>query len=235
MQEQFDDAQRHITRAMEVSRSIEDPEILAFVNWGAGTIATLREAFSEAIDYFQHSRALYQSVNYLSGVLAATNNLAVIFRLRGDYQQAWESFQEVLKHRLAQGRRKNVASVMVNLGFTATGLGKHYDAHQYFAESYAIAMEIGAPTTALVALVGLAELKALAGDPIRAIEVVSFALAHPATGADVSKDARPVLERISTDLEAVQVAAAFERGKQLTLDMALSMVLDDVSSNNRPQ
>jgi serine/threonine protein kinase/tetratricopeptide (TPR) repeat protein len=225
MQEQFDAAERHITRALDASRSIEDVETLAFVNWGAGMIATLREAFPDAIDYFQHSRALYQSVDFLSGVLSTTNNLAVIFRLQGDYEQAWAYFQEVLEHRLAQGRRKNVASVMVNLGFTATRLGRHDDAHQYFTESYSIAMEIGAPTTALVALVGLAELKALAGDPITAIEVVSFALIHPATGADVSKDAKPILERISTDVKLDQIMAATERGQQLTLDTALALVL----------
>jgi tetratricopeptide (TPR) repeat protein len=225
MQEQFEHASRHITRALHVSQSIDDPETLAFVHWGAGTIATLREAFAAAIDYFQSSRTLYQRVNFMSGVLAATNNLGVIYRLQGDYEQAWACFQEVLQHRLAQGRRKNVASAMVNLGFTATGLGKHDEAHRYLADSYAIAMEIDAPTTALVALVGLAELKALAGNPVTAAEVIGFALAHDASGADVSKDARPVLERISKALKPDQVAAAMERGQQLTMDAAMSLVL----------
>lgn len=212
--------------------SIEDPETLAFVYWGAGIVATLQESFSEATDYFEQSRAWYQRLDFLSGVLATTNNLGEICRLQGDYQQAWDYFQEVLKHRLAQGRRKSIASTMANLGLTATGLGKYEDAHQYFADSYSIALEIGAPATALVALVGQAELTAMAGDPISAIEVVGFVLAHPASVADVRKDATPILERITTDLEPDQVAAALERGQLLTMDTVASMVFGQDSNPN---
>jgi predicted ATPase len=232
MQEQLDSARRHITQALNASASMEDPETLASVYWGAGIVATLQQSFAEATDYFQQSRGLYHGLNFLSGVLAATNNLGEICRLQGDYRQAWAYFEEVLEHRRAQGRRKSIASTMTNLGFTATGLGKREVAYQYFAESYAIALEIGAPTTALVALVGLAELKAIAGDPLSAIEVIGLALAHPATIADVNKDARPILERITADLEPDQVAAALERGGQLTMEIAAAMVFGQDSDPN---
>lgn len=76
-------------------------------------------------------------------------------------------------------------------------------------------------------LVGVAWLRAQAGQCEQAAGLLGLALSHQASNVDTEDDAEPVLAMLREALPADQLDAAMERGKALDLDQVVTKILEE--------
>jgi hypothetical protein len=110
------------------------------------------------------------------------------------------------------------------LGFTAYALSDDGAAARYFDEALRVAAEIGATPLALEVLIGVARLRARAGQPEQAAELLGLALRHPASNSDVAIQAKLFGDELAAALAPALLEAAIERGATLALDPIIAAI-----------
>jgi Tfp pilus assembly protein PilF len=131
-------------------------------------------------------------------------------------RRAWRS-----RGRSARG----TAIVLNNLGFTLCELHDDATAARCFDEALHIAAEIGATPLALEVLVGLARLRARAGQPEPAAELLGLALRHPASNSDVKIQVELFLSQLADVLAPELLDAAIARGGELELAAVVAEIV----------
>jgi len=77
-------------------------------------------------------------------------------------------------------------------------------------------------------LVGVAGVRAQAGQHEQAAELPGLALSHPASDAAVERDVEPLLAALRGALPASELEAALERGESLVLEEVVAEISEKV-------
>ena len=104
-------------------------------------------------------------------------------------------------------------------------MGEDEVAWRYLHETLDESFAIGALPIALDALVGVAGLRAKAGQCAPAAELLGLVQSHPATKEESQQIAEPVLAILRDKLPADQLEAALTRGKALELEAVIAEIL----------
>ena len=161
------------------------------------------------------------------GIAYILSHLGELALRQGDYAQARSYYQESLSLSERTGQRMNIFWGTVNLGYVELQRGEQEQARQTFQEARQFFQEAGSRIGIIYTLEGLATLAARQGQLERAVQLLGWADAvRQAIG-----DARPPVEQagIDRDLEPIRAqlgpaafAAAYEKGKALTMDQAIA-------------
>jgi tetratricopeptide (TPR) repeat protein len=148
----------------------------------------------------------------------------------GDYEQASRRFQESLPIARSFGDRHLIGMTLSLLGQLAVRHGNFDDARRYLAEGLRLAREVGNVRRLSLSLSAVASLAFARGEPSlglrfegaarAAAQSVGTARAQP---AQVAVDAEMAAAR--AEVGEVAGRAAFEAGRQLTLDHAVDEAL----------
>ncbi|HOT90093.1 MAG TPA: BTAD domain-containing putative transcriptional regulator [Anaerolineae bacterium] len=174
---------------------------------------------------YQESLALFRELGNRLGVAICLNNLGFHAFRRQRYAEARQLYEDALLIRRELGDLWGVAIALDNLGAVASELGEYAAAHAYYAEALSAARVIEATRLLVEIQVGLARLAAREGNPTRAVELLAFALAHPALGSEARESATRLLAELEGRLPPPEFDAAVTRGKALALEPLVEQVL----------
>lgn len=104
---------------------------------GAGRLAYLHNAYTEAEALATESLALARSIGDERGIAAALNDLGMVYRLRRDLPRSTQSLEEGLARCRASGDEAGIAFALLNLGATARVAGDTARSRRLLGESLA--------------------------------------------------------------------------------------------------
>jgi predicted ATPase/DNA-binding SARP family transcriptional activator len=155
-----------------------------------GMVTHLLGDTAEARRLLLESLAISTASGDQRGVAFALHNLGTLDYQTGDYPAAEHWHRQSLQTRQAIGNVWGIATSLTQLGIVAEAQGNRKTAERWCTEALRIAADLHALPLATDVLVELARLLALEGNTARAAHIIELVLAHPASGAAATSQAR---------------------------------------------
>lgn len=223
-------------RAMELSlqgqellRQMDDPlEVargftnLADIAYRAGDMAAARAHDEEAL-------SIYRELGYRRGIAISLSNLASLACTAGDYARTRNLSEEALSTFKDMGAQRGVSNCLAYIGSAALGLGDVAEAARCYSESLRVRVETGDRRQIADSLEDLAHAAITAGSPERAAILLGAAEAvrgGPPPGAHELERRTRDLEAAAASVSGGDYAAAWERGKGMSMEEAAAFALD---------
>jgi predicted ATPase/class 3 adenylate cyclase len=192
----------------ETASELGNPRLLAFALSKLGLLADAEGDYAEALRQHMKAEEAFERVGDRGGQGYALSRASMSAYALGDHAGAmrfaragYEAFSEV-------NHRWGVMSALCRMGFAALGLGELEQAREDFCRVLQLAHESQATSLVLHALSGMGALLARDGEERRAVELLSFALGHPALPDAYRAVVQPELDRLEADQQADELAAA---------------------------
>ncbi len=168
--------------------------------------------------YLQDSLAIYEELG-LRGMKAETlGELGHVTVYEQDFNTAKRLAQDSLSLCRELEYQAGLIEPYTVLGEAGLGLGDFRAAAQYFDHALQVAVEVWEPSYALHALVGVAQLLAATGEKVRACEVATLILHHPASWQWSKNRVAPLAAELEAELPAEVVAALQSQDQEKTLE-----------------
>jgi tetratricopeptide (TPR) repeat protein len=214
----YTESERYYQESLTLFIAIGDQPGVAQVLNGMGNSAIDRRMYDVARYCYDESLGIRRALGDRWGVAACLSNLGWAAHLQHDYLAARSCYEESLAIARTIGDRRGAAIVLNNLGFTVYALGDDTAAAQHFDEALRVASEIGATPLALEVIIGIARLRARAGQLEQAAELLGLALRHPASNSDVAIQGKLFGDELAGILPTAVLEAAIARGGELALE-----------------
>ncbi|MBN1485474.1 MAG: tetratricopeptide repeat protein [Chloroflexia bacterium] len=150
-------AQEHLTRALEMARSIGDAPREGEALRGLGILHFHRSDFSRAKAYIQQELDIFRQAQDRRREGDALNTLGIISGAMGDYAQASLYFEQVRAIFQKIGDRAGEGKVSGNMGIVANHLGEYDLSLEHYQRALDIHQEIGDRMGVGTALVNLGQ------------------------------------------------------------------------------
>jgi class 3 adenylate cyclase/tetratricopeptide (TPR) repeat protein len=201
------------------SRAAQALSNLGKIADGVGDLAGARALFEQCL-------AIDKETGDRRGVVMDLNNLAYTASRQGAYDEAWAMAQQALVLTRQIGDQDETVRVSENLAEICIAQGQDGAAWGYLREALAEWVAMGKIGDSLYTLLLVARLRARAGRPAGAVELVGFILSHPAADSETQDDARSLLQELEAALPPGDVEAALARGAELDLEQAGYLIAD---------
>jgi tetratricopeptide (TPR) repeat protein len=201
-----------------------------------GAVAYHRGDYDEAVRLSEQALDLTHEFGSTFGHGLAVCTLADALRAQGDVERA----RALLEGSLTSLRRKTyplrvanaLANTLARLGSIECELGREARAFELFGESLRLGRRFGFIHLLVIPLEGMARVAAVRGQPERAARLLGTSDAlRDKMGATLTLVARTdhdyALNAARAELGEGAFAAAWERGRAMPLEEAISAVLDD--------
>ena len=154
-QARYDEAERHLERAVEIYRKLDNPSGEARALGNLGGVYEQQGFYAQAL--VRHGRALrlYEQVGNLSGQTYAHGNLSMIHHRQGRYAEAIDHAEQ--SRRLAEAAEDRYGQCLAwgNLGITYGRQGRYAEAVDALQQALALAHESGDRTSQAYVLTNL--------------------------------------------------------------------------------
>ncbi len=218
-------AQDALGQALALRRILDDRPGAAKTLLNLAMVWQALQRYEQAYAAEQESLAIFRELGNRLGAAICLNNLGFLAFRQGQYIQARQLYEEALRLRRELGDDWGIVVALDNLGAVACELGEYPTAYAHYAEALALAQSIRATRLMVEVLAGLGRLAAREGQPTRAVELLAFALAHPAMGSEAREPAARALAELETQMPCAAFAAAVECGRALELEALVSQAL----------
>lgn len=219
-------AEQFYAEGLAGARAQGDQLTMANVLNALGGAALAQRQFEAARAQYTEAQYVFRALGYRSGVLMTLGNLGLVASGRGDHAEALRLYAEALTLADEIGDRRLRAALLDNLGDVAYDQGDDPQALHYFSESLRLMLEVGALPSALLALAGLAKLRARAGQAAQALQLLGLILHHPACDDETRQRSEPALAHIRTTLPPAEADRWFNIGQSLTLEVVAAQFSD---------
>ena len=212
-----------LQRSVAELTNVGDTEALAWVWREWGNVARLRGRYAEAKTYGRRSIALAEKWHNINARILCDwffGNVAVD---EGYFELALRHFDEYARR--GQLRQEQLGGP----GWAHLGLGDDARARQCFANTLQHTVQNQARPIGLDALVGMAHLKARAGQPEEALVLLALVRSHPSSHYDSREKARQLWDELAAELPADLVARAEARGRELDLEKTATAILAEAN------
>ena len=218
-------AQEALGQALALRRPLDDRPGVAKTLLNLAMVWQALQRDDQAHAAEQESLAIFRELGNRLGAAICLNNLGFLAFRQGQYIQARELYAEALRLRRELGDDWGIVVALDNLGAVVCELGEYAAAYAHYAEALALAQSIRATRMMVEVLAGLGRLAAREGQPTRAVELLAFALGHPAMGSEAREPAARALADLEAQMPRAEFAAAVERGRALELEALVSQAL----------
>jgi len=218
-------AQEALGQALALRRPLDDRPGVAKTLLNLAMVWQALQRDDQAHAAEQESLAIFRELGNRLGAAICLNNLGFLAFRQGQYIQARELYAEALRLRRELGDDWGIVVALDNLGAVVCELGEYAAAYAHYAEALALAQSIRATRMMVEVLAGLGRLAAREGQPARAVELLAFALGHPAMGSEAREPAARALADLEAQMPRAEFAAAVERGRALELEALVSQAL----------
>ncbi|WP_277425557.1 diguanylate cyclase domain-containing protein [Deinococcus psychrotolerans] len=185
---QLNEAQHQIGIVVNhVERHLEEwgELLLSDVLNTAALVATEQRRLSDAKALFERTLEIHRRYGHRAGLTLNLTGLAWVLLLSGDFQRSAELTRQVLRQAQDAGRLWEEANALINLGHALTRSGELAQARQTYRQGGTLALQHDAPSLVAEALGGLAEVLSGEGQQGLARSVLSAALAHAGSNAEM--------------------------------------------------
>jgi predicted ATPase/DNA-binding SARP family transcriptional activator len=229
----YHSARAFLEESLAIRQQLGDQHVVAQSLLNLGNITRHQGDLLQARTYYEQSLALCREIGNGAGTTAALNSLGIVARLQGNYQQAVALHEESLQLRREIGDRNGMASSLNNLGLALVEQHEAARAALALTESLALARKQGDKSGSLSNIEALAEVAIIRGRYREAITLLGAAEAgREALGSPLSPDEitqlDPYRNQARAQLGEAAFAAAWEKGRTLTLDKAIALALNAV-------
>jgi tetratricopeptide (TPR) repeat protein/tRNA A-37 threonylcarbamoyl transferase component Bud32 len=210
-------AQEHYRQSMLMRRSIGDRWGVATTLYHLGNVAHLLEDFGTALQYHQESLRIRREIGDKGGVATSLTSLGDIAQELEDTFAAQEYYHQSLELARDLGDRQSAVEVLTSLAALLYELEDGSSARKFLLEALKISRYVESTATQWRVLIGLAWARLHAGMPTAAAVLVGVAVNHATHMHAGSRRLDRLRTRLAAHLPPVEMAVAFERGKQLEL------------------
>ena len=227
----YEQAQDYLLEVLEIRHSLGDQRGIASTLQGLGSIAREMGDYKQAHLYYQQSLEVFQTIGAQENIADLYNTMGVGSYCQENYEQAYDYHQQSLAIFRKIGSRLGIAIALARIGFVLLKL-RPKQAMQSFQESLEIAESIQAIPAVLENLPGFAWIYLQKGDALRSAELARLVQHHRVTNAEIRRRLQDLLPGLKATLEADELQAALERGKELDLDTVVQELLKEFSGES---
>lgn len=227
-------AQTHLEESLAVRRRLGDKQGTAFTLTFMGSVADALGDYAAARALFEEGLGLRREVGEKRGVAWSLSNLGNTAIHEGRFAQARERFEESLAIFRELGERGGIASSLNRLGNVACRFGDYALAQQQFVDSLGIFRDLKNQEGVAENLRDLAEVYAIQGESEKALHLWGAAEALcERIGASLPPVERArydrQIEQARSGTDSATFVAAWEAGRALTWEQAVSYALEERS------
>jgi predicted ATPase/Flp pilus assembly protein TadD len=184
-------------------------------------------AYDEARSLLQQAQQIQEKLGYCPRLTTVLTNLGIVANLQGRHDEAEVHLKESMHGKEAGDDEEGLAFSLVHLGQSYLGLHQYDKARDCFLETLQLTQKLALPSLALAAVIGLAELKAVSGNPVAALQLLQLPLAHAAAGPRIRRAAQVLMTEIEAGLEEEVGKTAVTAGQRLSLDEVTTKLLTE--------
>jgi non-specific serine/threonine protein kinase len=217
--------------ALLLSRQAGDLNMTTFLVFALGRLAVEQGHYEEAEALFQESLPLARQAknkHNISGNLQALGDLYIHLK---QYAQARDSLEECVAIQKVIGDQEVVYSIN-RLGRVACLQGHLEQANKHYEEGLRLAQKYDSRKMLAWCLIELSELAALNEQPVRAASLLGALESLPELRIGLLAHERLELEKVTdtvrSQLDGEAYAAAYEAGKRMSLEEAVSYALKEL-------
>jgi predicted ATPase len=214
---QYEQSTAYIEEAIELAQQLGDLATQAFAYNNLAITSNLMGNYERAISLHQQSLQRARTLGDRFAIARSLNNLGEVHKNLGEFPRARELYYEALPLLREINHKWGIAAVQDNLGYIAVLFGEPREARTHFKEALRIGQEIGASTTTLDVMVGVARLLATEGQHERAAELIGMVRMQSGVNSEIEKKVAATMETITNKLSDETIRAAVERGKSLNM------------------
>ncbi len=213
-------AEKLFRENLPLLRQLNDWRGLARAYSGLANMAAWREAWPEAIRYYEDALSIYQEIGEELQIGVTLGNLGTIYHAMGAYDQAQRLYEAslALSHRLDD--RLGETYTLLNLGEMAFDRKEWAQSGLYLQQALETAVALEAVGRTLNVMGMLARTLAYAEDREMALALLLFVTQHPACSYATREQAVETLAALQED--ELLLAAVEERARGLDLDTAVA-------------
>jgi len=235
MREDYTWATQLNEESVALSREMRNTWGLASSLLSSALVTQIQGDSERATELYEESMDLFIEWGDKQGLAFCLVNLGLVAITQGDLVRAQKLTEEGVALFRELGSRGDVSMSLNNLGWIAflrNDLGKAVDLYK---QSLALAWETGMYTVVLDDLAGFACLAGAQGDAVRAAQLCGAAEAlHEATGYPQDPtsyaEMEPYLASGRSQIHEAEWAKAWEEGRKMTLEEAVSYALEQQAS-----
>jgi tetratricopeptide (TPR) repeat protein len=217
-------------QALALHRELGDAWGIAYAELQFAQVFTEEDDFAAATPLCEESVRRLREVGDEHRALQATRLVAWCYLELGDVERAKTHYEDLLRGARAARDKQMEARALATLAQFATDEGRHLDALAMLEEAYRLDCEFGDPHEIAMDLIWFARALAFAGRAGTAARLLSrseatheeLGMTYPAWVAARKEEA---MSRAQAQLEQVAFAEAWEQGRALTVDEAVSLAL----------
>lgn len=203
--------------SMVIKEELSDRRGIGYSLNNLGYIAYLQHDYEAAGRWLQECLAIMQEVGDRRGVGYALTNLGNVAFDLTHYEEARARYQDSLTIFQAINDRTGLAYSLEDLGNASLALGQTAEAKAYYHDALRTALAIRAMPIAMGVLVGIANVLLREGEAGEALALLVYVLQNETSPRPTRDQAEGLRQEIEGSLTAEAIAAAYERGKAMTL------------------
>ncbi len=206
-------ADRRLTEALSLARSLGDPTATSDILIWLGALSVYGHAYAQANAYLEEALELaHQSTEQPLLLARALIAQGENMRHQQRFKEATARYQEALELYKKLGHRYATTAIPLNLGHATYGMGDLELAESHYRAGIESTLQIKDTMMMLEGLAGLAAILNRRGDAVNAAVLLGLVLRHPTVSADTKVlIAQPVADEIRHTLGDDQFAEAYER------------------------
>lgn len=214
--EKYVEAKLLIQESLSIHKENNNRWGMAICLTNLGIIDGTMKEYRVSKHLFQESLVVLKEIGDQQGIAMNLTNLGVIAEKLGNYDESKQFHQESLAIFKEIGEQLGITHSLNNLGFALCALGEFREARKCFQKALEIA--IGMQANPETALLGIATLLMKEGEKVQAVELITYALCHPATYGVVKDRAEQLFSELESQIPPHIFAAAQKRGKARDLE-----------------
>lgn len=161
--------------SIAMARSLKDPELIAYIVNGAGTVYRARRELDTAARMYDEALALLEGSPNRRLAVEVKNSLGLLAIERGDHAAARDILTECVAYSRSEGDESSLAQHLESLGNAELGLGDVDAAAARWTEALSIFRDLNDPFGMIWCLGGLVLVAAARGDHERTLRLAGVA------------------------------------------------------------
>jgi len=219
---QYEDARHYAQQGYACTVVTGDEFMGSYCLYEWGRLSQLLGDMDDAKRRLQASYTLQKDFGDLKGIAGTLTTLGRIALLEGDHAEARRCYEQARTIYHDLGVDGELAICLEGMGNSARAIGHYGEARRYLREALQLSRQHLASLTPSI-FVGIGELLLETGQQARGIELLAFALHHPASDQDTKERAQQLLNRYPAT-----AAAASRTATTVDFDAVTTTILNEL-------
>lgn len=231
MQGKYGDSQDFFNYALEIGRTLENPEITSFSLDGLAIVELFKKDYKKAQNYLEESLRMAKLTKDEQKTVNPLNLLGEVARIQDKNEEALIFYREAYKVLQKTEINPTTAVVLNNLGYVNDELGNYAESLNFQKECLNVCLHLKNRRVVATSIDGLASLAAKLNNFERAAILLGAGFSQrEALGFTKTPTDLPLLERAikitKNSLGKELYIKLFEEGQSMTFDDAIKFAID---------